>query len=73
MKLYEIKNIVAPGNETNLTGGNMPNYYKDSPSEGPRVRKKKKDVYGVGSGPTNASGQAGDGGDGASGGSGGGE
>jgi hypothetical protein len=47
MKLKDIANIVSPGDATTLSGGKLPNAYKDNDkalSKHPRT--KKKDMYG---------------------------
>jgi len=49
VKLSELANVISPGNKTNLSGGDIPNTYKDDASKADKTpRKKKKDVYGVG-------------------------
>ena len=57
MKLHELANMIGKGNATSLTGGPLPNAYTDSVSDvSKKPRKKKKDVYGVGVGVSNYSG-----------------
>lgn len=70
MKLIELTNVVSPGNKTNLSGGDLPNAYRDDASKANKLpRTKKKDVYGTGgiatSVDTGAGGDAGGAGDGA--------
>lgn len=49
MKLNELVNVTSAGNKTNLSGGDLPNAYKDDASKASKEpRKKKKDVYGTG-------------------------
>lgn len=49
MKLEELANMVSSGEKTNLTGGDLPNVYRDDVNKvSKKPRKKKKDVYGVG-------------------------
>lgn len=49
MKLNELVNVVSPGNKTNLSGGDLPNAYRDDASKANKLpRTKKKDVYGTG-------------------------
>lgn len=64
MKLNELVNVVSPGNKTNLSGGDLPNAYRDDASKANKLpRTKKKDVYGTGgiatSVDTGAGGEAG--------------
>ena len=47
MLLDEIINLKSKGNKTNLSGGSIPNAYKDKYTRKGMIRKKKKDVYGV--------------------------
>lgn len=48
--MKDLINVTSPGDKTNLTGGDMQNAYTDTDFKKDRVRKKKKDVYGIGEG-----------------------
>lgn len=70
MKLEELEltNVKSAGNQTNLTGGKIPNAFTDDASKASKKpRKKKKDVYGTNAHATGVSSGA-DGGDGSGGG-----
>ena len=56
MKLQELASmVVGKGNETNLTGGPIPNAYSDDSTKvSKKPRKKKKDVWGIGHGSDGA-------------------
>lgn len=48
MKLKDVTNIASPGDDTNLSGGKLPNAYTDNAdTSSKRPRTKKKDVYGT--------------------------
>ena len=47
MKLREAANIMGKANQTNLTGGKLPNVYNDNAeSQSKLPRTKKKDIFG---------------------------
>ena len=63
MKLSELFNATKGGDKTNLSGGKLPNTYRDDASKANKLpRTKKKDMYGTTSLATGADVGAGDGG-----------
>jgi len=48
MKLKDVTNIKSAGDDTNLSGGKLPNAYKDNADSVSKLpRTKKKDMYGA--------------------------